>query len=58
MGAHALSGGNTRRQSQDTKGEDEALDQCQNYQWSQRPCQTWWRTRIRIEGNQFPNPRT
>jgi hypothetical protein len=46
------------RQPQDTKDEDEVLDQCQNYQRSQRLRQTWWKTRIGVEGTQFPNPRT
>jgi hypothetical protein len=46
------------RQPRDTKDEDEVLDQCQNYQWSQRLCQAWWKTRIGVEGTQIPNPRT
>jgi hypothetical protein len=54
----AYIGGNTRRQPRDTEDEDEALYQCQNYQQSQQLYQACWKTRIGIEGNHFPNPRT
>jgi hypothetical protein len=42
----------------DTVDEDEAFYQFQNYQQSQQLYQAWYKTRIGIEGNQFPNPRT
>jgi hypothetical protein len=40
------------------KDEDETFYQCQNHQWSQQLYQAWRKTRTRIEGTQFPNPRT
>jgi hypothetical protein len=46
------------RQPQDTKDEDRAFYQHQDYHWSQQLYQSLWKTSIGIEGNQFPNPRT
>jgi hypothetical protein len=46
------------RQSQDIRVENEAFYQCQNYQRSQQLHQAGWKTRIGIEGTQFPTPRT
>jgi hypothetical protein len=37
---------------------DEAFYQCHDYQHSLQLCEAWWKTRIGLERNQFPNPRT
>jgi hypothetical protein len=50
--------GNSRRQPQDIKGEDEAFYQRQDYQRSLQFREAWWKTRLGVEGDQFPNPRT
>jgi hypothetical protein len=50
--------GNSRRQPQDIKDEDEAFYQHLDYQWSLHLCEAWWKTSLGVEGNQFPNPRT
>jgi hypothetical protein len=54
----AYIGGNTWRQPRDTKDVGEAFYQCENHPWSQQLYQAWSKSRIGIEGNQFPNPRT
>jgi hypothetical protein len=45
---------NSRRQPQDIKVEDEEFYQRQDYQRIDNYCEAWWKTRIGIEGNQFP----
>jgi hypothetical protein len=46
--------GNSRRQPQDIEDEDEAFFQHHDYQRSLQWREAWRKTRIGIEGNQFP----
>jgi hypothetical protein len=50
--------GNSRRQPQDIEDEDEAFYQRHDYQRSLQLFEAWRKTRIGLERNQFPNPRT
>jgi hypothetical protein len=50
--------GNSRRQPQDIKVEDEAFYQRHDYHRSRQLREAWRKTRIGLEGNQLPNPRT
>jgi hypothetical protein len=40
------------------KDEDEEFYQCHDYQWSLQLHEAWRKTRIGLERNQFPDPRT
>jgi hypothetical protein len=50
--------GNSSRQPQDIKDEDEEFYQRQVISGVDSFVKAWWKTRLGVEGNQFPNPRT